>query len=513
MNLSIKALAIAILMGLGLGLTSCKTQTLKKKPNVIYVFPDQFRKHALGIWQKPEFKNTIRTAGDPVKTPQLDQFASDAIVFTNMVSNSPICSPHRGSLFTGLYPEASGVALNCNSSRPVSSLRQDATCISDVLLSEGYNTAYIGKWHLDYPTPNDPANPGHYVDPRQPAWDAYTPKERRHGFEYWYSYGTWDVHKDPHYYDTDGQRFEPKEWSPKHEADKVIAYLNNEEGVRDEDKPFAIFVSMNPPHNPYQSLDDCMLEDYEVYNDKSVDELLVRPNADLQMPKSKQAAFYFANVTGVDREFGRIIDQLKAMGEYDNTIIVFTSDHGETMCSQGVNDPKNNIYTEAYDVPFIIRYPGIESSRTDNIIMSTPDIMPTLLGLAGLENSIPEEVQGFNYAGVIKGETNVGRPSSALFIKNGGGDKNEEGKTISYFPLARGIKTHHYTLELQINKDHELVATKFFNDDKDPYQLTNLSVDREDPIVQHLLEEMAYWLRQSNDPWYQQQILSDWIKY
>jgi len=505
----ISAIGFSVMTILG----GCQTKPVEKAPNLVYVFPDQFRKHAMGFWDTPAFKGAIRTNADPVQTPRLDVFASEALVFTNMVSNSPICSPHRGSLFTGQFPGKSGVSLNCNSTRPVSSLREDAICISDVLDQKGYDLAYFGKWHMDFPTPNDPVNPGNYVDPRRPAWDAYTPKDQRHGFDYWYSYGTWDVHKDPHYYDTDGKRFDPKEYSAKHEADEVISYLKNEKGQRNEDNSFAIFVSMNPPHNPYNSLDDCMEEDYNRYKDVALEELLKRSNVNLEMQKVASAPYYFANVTGVDREFGRIIDQLKAMGEYENTIIVFTSDHGETMCSQGVTDAKNSIYTEAFEVPFLIRWPGMKRSRIDNLLMGTPDIMPTLLGLMGFGESIPEEVQGFNYADALVEKLGAPRPTSALYIRNVNGNKDENGQVISYFPVARGIKTHKYTLEFTINRQNELVSTKFFNDDEDPYQLHNLPVDKNDPVVQQLLKEMAYWLKHSEDTWYEQQILSDWIIY
>ena len=485
----------------------------KKKPNLVYVFPDQMRKQAMNFWDTPEFKGAIRTKADPVKTPQLDKFAKEAAVLTNAVSNCPLCSPHRGSLFSGLYPGKTGVALNCNSDRPISSLREDAICISDVLSEEGYNLAYFGKWHLDFPTPNDPVNPGNYVDPRRPAWDTYSPKAKRHGFDYWYSYGTWDVHKDPHYYDNKGNRYDPKEWSPMHEANQVISYLKNEKGQRDSDKPFAIFVSMNPPHNPYNSIDDCLEEDYERYKNIPLDELLHRDNAKTDMDKAQSAPFYFANVTGVDREFGRIVQQLKDMGEYDNTIVVFSSDHGETMCSQGVADAKNSIYSEAFDIPFLIKWPELKKGFTDNLLLGTPDIMPTLLGLMGYEDKIPDEVQGNDYANALKGDEKSKRPESALYIKNVNGEKDEEGLVQSYFPVSRGIKTHRYTLELVIDRQHQLKSTKFFDDDLDPYQLNNLPVDKNGPVVKGLLKEMAYWLKHSDDPWYKDEILSNWIVY
>ena len=196
-------------------LLGCKTQK-SSTPNVIYIFPDQMRNHAMGFWKEAGFRDAVNFEGDPVHTPNLDRFAKESVVLTSAMSNCPLSSPHRGILLTGMYPEHSGVPLNCNANRPISSLREDATCISDVFSQAGYNCAYIGKLHVDCPTPNDPERPGKYVEDRVPAWDAYTPAERRHGFDYWYSYGTYDVHKHPHYWDTEGVKHEINEWSPEH---------------------------------------------------------------------------------------------------------------------------------------------------------------------------------------------------------------------------------------------------------------------------------------------------------
>ena len=116
-------------------------------------------------------------------------------------------------------------------------------------------------------------------------------------------------------------------------------------------------LAYNPPHSPYECMDDCMEEDYDLYRNMDYSELYVRENADTTLTKAPSARYYFANVTGVDREFGRLLDELEKLGLEDNTIVVFTSDHGETMCSHSTYDPKNSIYTESYCVPFMIRYP------------------------------------------------------------------------------------------------------------------------------------------------------------
>lgn len=381
-------------------LFGCSNNPMKKEtlaPNVIYVFPDQFRNCALNFWGEEPYKRHIKFRPDPVHTPNLDKFASESIVLTSALSNFPLSSPHRGSLLTGMYPNKSGVCLNCNSDRPLSSLREDITCISDVYSQTGYDCAYFGKLHTDYPTMNDPENPGKYVEDKSPCWDAYTPVSRRHGFNYWYSYGTFDEHKNPHYWDTKGNKHEPHTWSPLHESAEVIKYLENKNGERDANKPFFIMVGMNPPHSPYRSLDDCMKEDYELYKAKSAKELLVRDNAALSMNKANNAAFYFASVTGVDRAFGQILQQLKVLNLEKNTIVIFASDHGETMCSHNTTEPKNSIYTEAMNIPFIIRYPDKLKPRVDDLLLSSPDIMPTILGLSGLKKKIPTSVQGHNY--------------------------------------------------------------------------------------------------------------------
>ena len=231
----------------GLALAAC-APAATEHPNVIYVFPDQFRNSSLGFWSDPEYAEQVAWRGDPVHTPNLDRFAGESVVLSEAVSNCPVSSPHRGMLLSGMYPERSGVVLNCMSERPESSLREDAECIGDVFSAAGYDCAYIGKLHVDYPTKNNPQRPGTYVSDAVPEWDAYTPPERRHGFNYWYSYGTYDVHKHPHYWDTEGNRHDVDEWSPQHEVSKAIAYIENRGGERDGSKPFLLMLGINPPH-------------------------------------------------------------------------------------------------------------------------------------------------------------------------------------------------------------------------------------------------------------------------
>lgn len=496
----------------GFTATSALMAQIASQPNIIYVFPDQFRNSAMQFWNDKEFKQSVNFKADPVHTPVLDKFARESVVLTSAQSSCPLSSPHRGMLLTGMYPDGSGVMLNCNSTRPISNLKQDAIAISDVFSQNGYDCAYIGKLHVDYPTKNNPQNPGTYVEEQNPVWDAFTPKERRHGFNFWYSYGTFDEHKNPHYWDTDGKRHEPKEWSPKHEADKAIEYMAK---IRDKSKPFFMMVSMNPPHSPYNSLNDCMEEDYNLYKNIPLNQLLVRPNVNSNFTERQaNAPYYFASVTGVDREFGRILEALKAMGLDKNTIVVFSSDHGETLGSH-VEDAKNSPYTEAMNVPFLIRYPEKLKPQVSHLLLSTPDVMPTLLSLAGLKNNIPSTVVGRDLSAELTHQKPTKQaPKAVLYIQNIDGQKNSEGKVVSYFPVSRGVKTDRYTLSITIDKKtKKLKQVLLFDDLKDPYQMRNLSIEKNKKLFASLCKQMPTLLKKANDPWYKELILNEIIPY
>jgi len=258
-----------------------------------------------------------------------------------------------------------------------------------------------------------------------------------------------------------------------------------------------------------------MEEDYNLYKNKTPGELLIRDNADTTMAKAASAPYYFAQVTGVDREFGRLLKALDSLGLADNTIVVFASDHGETLCSQGIDDPKNSPYAESTDIPFLVRYPDRLKPKVVDLILSTPDIMPTLLGLSGLEDQIPGEVQGSNFADyLLTGKSEVSLPQSALYIRNMDGEKDEDGKVITYFPETRGVKTERFTLALTINKEtKELKKTYFFDNRTDPYQLNNLPPDSYPAEMKMLLTELGQKLKNIDDPWFNEKILADMIPY
>ena len=202
-----------------------------KKPNLLFVFADQWRRDAMGFMEK-----------DEVITPNIDSFSEESLSFDNAMSACPLCSPNRATMFTGTYPVTHGVWTNCKPGLKDVALRETDITLMDVLKENGYKTGYIGKWHLDSPEVNFCEAP----ESGARDWDAFTPPgKRRHGVDFWYSYGTYDQHLAPHYWHDDNKMIQINQWSVEHETDKAIEFINE-----NKDEPFSLVVSWNPPHTP-----------------------------------------------------------------------------------------------------------------------------------------------------------------------------------------------------------------------------------------------------------------------
>lgn len=447
---------------------------MNQHPNIVFIVADQWRKQAAGFWSEEPYRSAIHDQGDPVVTPNLDRLAKQSVVLTQAISTFPLCSPYRGMMLSGKLPHRNGVVLNCNDERPVSQLREDVVCISDVLKQAGYSLGYIGKLHTDFPTPNLPG--GKYATAPLPdgqIWDAYTPPgPKRHSFDYWYSYGTFDQHFNPHYWDTEGRYHEPREWSPDHDSKMAESYILNKNGQRKEGEPFGLWVSINPPHHPYNQ---CKPEDLKPYGGATWDKLAVRPNIDKSNQVMRdQIKNYFALVTGIDRAIGRILQAIDEAGLTENTIVIVTSDHGEHMGSHDLT-AKNYPYAESQDVPFLIRFPGQLKPRTDDLLAGTCDIMPTILGLAGLKSMIPDDLDGADYSGLLREVPSaVRRPEAVFFFRNINTPADGKGLVHDVITDFIGIKTQAYSFWIS-RKTKNWPEIGLYDNVKDPYQLNNLA--------------------------------------
>lgn len=455
-----------------------------KLPNIIIVMADELRQQSVGM-----------TKEEQVITPNIDFFSKNSLTLSHALSNCPICSPARAMLFTGKYPLSNGVIDNCYSKLIAHDveLRASERCLSDVLQEEGYSQGYIGKYHLDLPKVEDiQYTEGWRGDPKRGGtlWDAYTPLgERRHGFDFWYSYGCCDSHLSPHYWKNDAlisERIDVDMWSVEHETNVAIDYIVNvDNDYRDSKKPFFLMVSFNPPHMPFDEVPD---KYKELYKGQSAEKLLTRPGAKENKEALSSVANYFSAITGVDENFGRILNILEQEKIEDDTIVIFMSDHGELMGSHE-RMGKNSWQNEALLIPFILRWNGRVTPRVDNLIFNMPDLMPTILGLLGLSCKIPNDVEGVDYSSTFLGKATK-RPRSGYYLT----------AQPFFHEERRGIKTHLYTFVVVINKKSQQITYVLHDDLVDKYQQENIaSIEYE--IVAKCKYELIIWLKHTNDPW------------
>jgi len=419
----------------------------------------------------------LEPGGDPVSTPFLDALAADGVSLVHAVSNYPVCSPHRAMMMSGQYPEANGVTHNVNSETAEwgVGLRPDAPSWAGVLRDAGYSTGYIGKWHLEAPVPEDAVHGAGVLEDGR-YWDAYSPPDRRHGFDFWYSYGCCDEHLTPHYWTSDAgrhQRVDVTGWSASHETEVALDFLARAAdasvagpGTGDPfhgGRPFALAVSFNPPHQPFDELPPGHDTSYSAL---APGVLLNRPNVALDSAAAREAAaiapLYYAAVTAIDQQVGRLLAALDDHGLARNTLVVFTSDHGQQMGSHGLLY-KNVPFEESMRIPFVLRWPG----RLDRVAASATglasvDIAPTLLGLLGLGARVPQAMQGTDVsahlllpghpAGATQ-EAPAAAPSALYFYYPRDPDdlsirglRTATSKFVAFFHPVRGLSTSLYDL-------------------------------------------------------------------
>lgn len=467
-----------------------------KHPNIIFVFPDQLRGSAV------QFRGM-----EPVQTPHLNKFAKESIDLPQCASNYPVCSPFRAMLMSGQYSFKNGVYGNCQSFTAPNNceLPTDKICWSDVLRSAGYELGYIGKWHLD--APYKP-----YVDcgnnRGKIAWNEWCPPERRHGFQYWHSYGTYDNHMNPLYWDTDSKRNDfsyVKEYGPKYEVDRAIDYISNKGGkMRDVTKPFALVISMNPPHTGY----DFVPQKYkDMYRDLDVDSVAQRfPN--VPPANSKNGKFfrnalrnYYAQITAVDDNFGRLMNYLDSEQLTQNTIVIFTSDHGDCM---GMHEHvgKNVPYECAMSVPCLIRYPEKLKPRMDSsIFLSSPDFAPTMLGLCGLQSRIPPSWDGFDWSRKLENPALTGTfPDGQLYIHITTGYPVKDHIKRLHDSGMRGWRNAEWIYYIERNQGND--KEYLFNRNSDPFQLRNIASEHPD-VCEKLKAKVYHALTQYQDQYWQ----------
>jgi arylsulfatase A-like enzyme len=465
-----------------MALPACRGPGQAQKPNVLFVFPDQLRADMCSVY-----------GGRNITTPNIDRLASEGVVFTNSVSTCPLCTPYRGMLQTGRYPTHSGVIINFVES----SHAQNPHCLADLFGAAGYETGYIGKWHLaagvhkgTIPSSGRAA----CSQATDPDYDFVPPGPRRLGYKHWQAYNFHYAYHDYWWYEDEPEKRTSDRYEADTETDQAIAYM---ERCRQSARPFLVTVAPHPPHPPFTS-------SYtpEGYLERTPQAPWWPPNVPADNPcTDDELRCYLAMIQNADDNLGRLLDYLESSGLAGNTIVVFTSDHGEMLGSQG-RIQKMVPYAEAINVPLIMRWPRRIAPGTRVEALQTPmDHLPTLCGLAGL--SFPSEVDGTDLSGVVTGRESDGRDGVLIGHYSSGELWLETGTT---WPEWRGVRTKQYTYVRWLAGSEEL-----FDNLADPYQMENLAESGSaSEVLVRLRSRLSDLLAAAHDDFRPGRDYSDW---
>jgi len=429
---------------------------MPRLPNLLFVFADQMRGMDMGC-----------AGNTDVRTPTLDGLGAEGVRLSRAYANCPVCTPSRGTILTGRYPHAHRAIAN---DLP---LPEEEVTVAEVLRDAGYRTGYVGKWHLDG-VPRDRFTP---------------PGPRRQGFDFWAVWNCAHAYFDGRIFRDTPEAIQLEGYEPAGHTDLALEFLR-----ATDDTPFCLFLSWGPPHAPYDQVPDA----YRALYDPAA--LTLRPNVKpdppsgfrpLGQPFSPQViADYYAHITALDDQMGRLLRALDEQGRAGDTIVVFTSDHGDMLWSQGMTK-KEQPWEESIQIPFLIRWPRrIPGGRECDALLSTVDFAPTLLRLMGL--SAPPSMQGADLSQVVLAGEGSGPDS--VFLS---GPVILDQGFHQGLREWRGVRTKRHTYARWATGEPWLL----YDNEADPFQLRNLAEAPEHaPLRMDLEQQLRRWLEATSDP-------------
>ena len=455
---------------------------MAKKPNIVFVLADDQGAWAMGCAGNSE-----------IKTPNMDKLAKNGILFNNFFCASPVCSPARASILTGTIPSVHGIHdwlrggnldydklphlkseprySDFASEHKAIAYLDDFTTYTDILAENGYNCALSGKWHL-----GDSINP-------------------QHGFTNWFTIGRGGCE----YFDADtvkdGEVRYEKGYITDIITDNALEALDDLCG---KEAPFYLSVHYTAPHSPWDE-GNHQKEYLDMYRDcefLSIPDLEPHPwNAGTAPSgtgevRKELLRGYFAAITSMDNNIGKIISKLDEEGVLDNTIIIFTSDNGMNMGHHGIWGKGNgtvpqNMYDTSVKVPFIISHNNkIKPAACDELV-SHYDIFPTLMDYLGLSFKTKQELVGKSFASVLKNESkkdnnSVGNEDFVVVFDEYGPVRmirNTEWKYVHRYPYGPNELYH---LKIDPNEENNLERAPEFSEIKE-----NLKKNLDDFYIRH----------------------------
>ena len=477
------------------------------RPNIVFIFSDQQRQDTLACY-----------GADWMNVPNLNALADESFVFENAYVAQAVCTPARATIMTGLYPHAAGPIVNQIHLSP------DVPVIAE-MISDDYIKGYMGKWHLG----NDLVAQ-HGFDVWKSAEDShrYTKPEQRYLVS---SYNKYLVEQG---YEPDRVRdgvgvFSSDRHYDLPEEHQMASYLGDQAAEfieENKDRPFVLYVSTFEPHSPYHGpfmdmydpatlpVGPAFLQKPETASlvnrvranyflqfmldgvDQTQDNYMMRyaaarEDVTTELGWRTLRAHYLANITLVDRMVGKITSALERAGVADNTVVVFTSEHGDMMGDHGMLE-KRSFFEEASRVPLLMRVPWLsEEGKMVEGSVGHADLVPTLLDLIG--EDIPDTLQGKSLQPVMKGEADLSE--NDVFVQwNGTSEEivdrflgSAEINRMLALPWRSVITPDRWKLNLCAGDQCEL-----YDLNSDPYEMNNLF---NDPAQADRIRDMAARIR------------------
>jgi len=432
-----------------------------RKPHIIQILSDEHSGLATGY------------AGDPnVRTPNMDRMTSEGLAFVNAYANCPVCTPSRGTIFSGRHAH----------SGPVQGFYDvytaSAPSIATLLNDEGYQTAYIGKWHCgtvrDQNPPAVKADPDYYNH----EWSQRTPEYHRAGFQDWLGCEMNNAPNQGFYYDRDALNPTKLDgYQTDALTDLCIDYLSGYDGS----KPLYLVLSIEPPHWPLEAPDSFLRI--------APEDLQVRDNFGDRYGLREKLAVYYAMIENLDWNIGRLLDAIQELQAFsENTVFVYCSDHGDFMGSHDQMEDKGHPHEESARVPVVLHGPGlIPPQGLRNDLFSLVDLVPTLLGFVGAIR--PSFLQGRDFSDAVRGQPFEG-PEDVLL--------EMVGNPHVHFDYVdwRGVVSRRWKYAFY-ETGHELL----FDLQNDPCELVNLA-EKNPSVCEEMRGRLLVILREQSEPYF-----------
>ena len=446
------------------------------KPNLLIIQTDEHNFRTLGCYRATMRKDQALMWGDAVvETPHIDSIAKRGVLCTRFYATSPVCSPSRASLVSGRYPHRAGVPGNN------AVMLDNVITFAEVLKRRGYATGYAGKWHLD--------------GNAKPGW---APK-RKFGFDdnrYMFNRGHWKKleitpdgprvgarEKNKPSYNVDGA--DEKTFATDWLTDRTIDFIAEHKG-----EPFCYYVSIPDPHGPdtVRKPYDTMYAEQEYTKPRTFDKPeTATPEWAKPQGNFADMARYYGMVKCIDDNVGRILAALDKHGLTDNTIVVFTSDHGD-LRGEHHRQNKGVPYEGSARIPFIVAAPGIVKSHSVvREALGTVDFKPTILSLMGAK--MPDKTDG--------------RDASKLLATG----EAPSGWDDVTFVRAAGHNVGLMTWLSAVTKDHKLVVGAsgqpwLFDRNADPDELVNVADSpKHRKVAARLGQQIVDYIKRTGDPY------------